>query len=192
MPERLDRIHFDVGGRQVEMPWSVGQELKTRALKSPSTQSIAAKMDAVGGSRPVDVLETGEMLALIELLEHWTRNADDTLPESVGELRGAVRDAVHNRRRGSSRPGRVHVDVAGEIVEINLHERDVLLEELAFIEGTKTIRERFEAVGASRAVELDAEQRARLLTALEWGEDRLQPEGLTRLHAALSAADPGP
>ena len=101
MPERLDRIHFDVGGRQVEMPWRVGQELKTRALKSPSTQSIAAKMDAVGASRPVEVLDTGEMLALIELLEHWTRNADEALPESVRELRGAVRDAVHNRRRGA-------------------------------------------------------------------------------------------
>jgi hypothetical protein len=101
MPERPDRIHFDVGGRQVEMPWSVGQELKTRALKSTSTQSIAAKMDAVGASKPVDVLDTGEMLALIELLEHWTRNADDALPESVRELRGAVRDAVHNRRRGA-------------------------------------------------------------------------------------------
>ena len=100
MPERLDRIHFDVGGRQVEMPWSVGQELKTRALKSPSTQSIAAKMDAVGASRPVEVLDD-EMLALIELLEHWTRNADEALPESVRELRGAVRDAVHNRRRGA-------------------------------------------------------------------------------------------
>ena len=101
MPERLDRIHFDVGGRRVEMPLSVGQELKTRALKSPSTQSVAAKMDAVGASRPVEVLDTGEMLALIELLEHWTRNANEALPESVRELRGAVRDAVHNRRRGA-------------------------------------------------------------------------------------------
>jgi len=85
----------------------------------------------------------------------------------------------------------VRVDVAGEIVEITWHERDVLLEELAFIEGTMAIRERFEAVSASRPVELDAEQRARLRTALEWGEDRLQPEGLTRLYAALvrAAAD---
>jgi hypothetical protein len=101
MPQRLDRIHFDVGGRQVEMPWSVGQELKVRALKAPSTQSIAAKMETVGASRPVEVLDTGEMLALIELLEHWTRSAGDALPESVRELRGAVRDALHNRRRGT-------------------------------------------------------------------------------------------
>jgi hypothetical protein len=41
------------------------------------------------------------MLALVELLEHWTRNADDALPESVRELRGAVRDALHNHRRGA-------------------------------------------------------------------------------------------
>ena len=101
MPERPDRIHFDVGSREIEMPWSVGQELNTRALKAPSTQSIAAKMDAVGASGPIEIVDAGEMLALIELLEHWTRNADDALPESVRELRGAVRDALHNRRRGA-------------------------------------------------------------------------------------------
>jgi hypothetical protein len=85
---------------------------------------------------------------------------------------------------------RVYVDVAGVIVEITWHERDVLLEELAFAEGTKPIRERFEAVGASRPVELDAEQRARLRAALDdWGEDRLQPEGIARLHAALVRAE---
>lgn len=89
-----------------------------------------------------------------------------------------------------SRPGRVRVDVAGEIVEISWHERDVLLEELAFAEGTKPIRERFEAVGASQPVELDAEQRVRLRTALdEWGSDRLQQEGIARLHAALRRAE---
>jgi hypothetical protein len=101
VPEQLDRIRFAVGGRLVEMPWSVGEELKTRALKAASTRSVAAKMEAVGASRPVEVLATGEMLALIELLEHWTRNADEALPESVRELRGAVRDALHNRRRGA-------------------------------------------------------------------------------------------
>ena len=83
------------------MPWGVGEELKARALKAPLTQSIAAKMDAVGTSRPIEVLNTGEMLALIELLEHWTRNADEALPDSVRELRGALRDALHNRRRGT-------------------------------------------------------------------------------------------
>ena len=101
MPDRLDRIHFDVGGRQVEMPREVGEELKARALKAPSTQSIAAKLVGAGVSGPVEVLDAGEMLALIELLEHWTRNAGDALPESVRELRGAARDALHNRRRGA-------------------------------------------------------------------------------------------
>jgi len=89
---------------------------------------------------------------------------------------------------------RVHVNVAGEIVEITWDDRDVLLEELAFAEGTKPIRERFEAVGASQPVALDAEQRARLRAALDdWGEDRLQPDGIARLHEALKrAADPEP
>jgi hypothetical protein len=100
VPERLDRIRFDIGGRQVEMPWSVGQDLKTRALKGSSTQSIAAKMDAAGAGRPVEIVDAGELLALIELLEHWTRNAEDALPESVHEVRGAARNALHNRQRG--------------------------------------------------------------------------------------------
>jgi len=100
VPERLDRIHFDVGGRQVEMPWTVGVELKARAMRASSTQTIAAKMEAVGASRPIEVVDAGEMLALIELLEHWTRGAT-AVPESVRELRGAVRDALHNRRRGA-------------------------------------------------------------------------------------------
>jgi hypothetical protein len=80
------------------MPWSVGEDLKMRALKAPSTQSIAAKMTAVGAGRPIEVVDAGELLALIELLEHWTRNVDDALPESVRELRGAARNALHNRR----------------------------------------------------------------------------------------------
>jgi hypothetical protein len=98
VPERPDRIHFDVGGRQVEMPWNVGVELKSRALKASSTQTIAAKMEAAGASGPIEVVDAGEMLAFIELLEHWTRGAAE-VPESVRELRGALRDALHNRRR---------------------------------------------------------------------------------------------
>jgi hypothetical protein len=90
----------------------------------------------------------------------------------------------------TGRLDRVQVDVAGEIITISWHERDVLLEELAVVEGAKSIRERFAAVGASRLVELDAEQRARLRKGLDdWGEDRLQPEGIARLHAALNRGE---
>jgi hypothetical protein len=88
---------------------------------------------------------------------------------------------------------RVHVDVAGEIVQISWDERDVLLEELAWAADTKPIRVKFEAVGSSRPVELDAEQRSRLRTALDdWGSDRLQPEGIAHLHEALVRAKPEP
>jgi hypothetical protein len=93
----------------------------------------------------------------------------------------------------ASRLDQVHVDAAGEIVVISWHERDVLLEELAWVAETKTIRVKFEAVVASRPVELDDDERARLRTALDdWGEDRLQPEGIARLHAALVRADSEP
>jgi hypothetical protein len=99
VPEPLDRVHFDVSGRQIEMPWDVGEELNARALKSPSTQSIATKMMAVGTTgKPIEIVDAGEMLALIELVEHWTRSAGDNAPESVREFRGALRDALFNRR----------------------------------------------------------------------------------------------
>jgi hypothetical protein len=92
----------------------------------------------------------------------------------------------------SSRLDRVRVDVAGEIVEISWHERDMLLQELSFVAGSKTIREKFEAVGASRPVELDEMERPHLRAALEdWERDIVQPGGIERLHAALERDDQG-
>jgi len=49
----------------------------------------------------------------------------------------------------AGRLDRVRIDVAGEIVEISSGDRDVLLEELAWAAGTKEVRVKFEAVGAS-------------------------------------------
>jgi hypothetical protein len=91
----------------------------------------------------------------------------------------------------AGRLDRVRIDVAGEIVEISSGDRDVLLEELAWAAGTKEIRVKFEAVGASGQVQLDVEDRARLRQALdEWGGDHLQPDGIARLHSALVRAEP--
>jgi hypothetical protein len=88
----------------------------------------------------------------------------------------------------AGRLDRVRIDVAGEVVEISSGDRDVLLEELAWAAGTKEIRIKFEAVGASAPVDLDADDRERLRKALDdWGSDRLQPDGIARLHSALRA-----
>ena len=87
----------------------------------------------------------------------------------------------------SARLDLVRVDVDGEVISISWNERDHLLQELAFAAGTGPIRRRFEAIGASRSVELDVEQRALLRAALDaWEDDRIpQPEGIERLHSAL-------
>lgn len=89
----------------------------------------------------------------------------------------------------ASRFDRVQVDVAGEIVEISLHDRDTLLTELCFVAGCESIREKFEAAGEHRPVELDGEQRSRLRAALE--VYAMRPDGIARLLAALVRADPG-
>jgi hypothetical protein len=80
---------------------------------------------------------------------------------------------------------RVHVATRHAVVEITRHERDTLLEELAFAPGMKAVREKFEAVGASSPVELDDEEQTVLRSALDGWADSLQPEGIARLHAAL-------
>jgi hypothetical protein len=91
----------------------------------------------------------------------------------------------------AGRLDRAQVDVSGEIIEISWGERDALLEKLETIAGCDTIVEKFDAVGASRPVHLDDEQRSRLRVALEhWGVSVL-PDGLARLLIALVRADPG-
>jgi hypothetical protein len=86
---------------------------------------------------------------------------------------------------------RVHVDVAGEIIELTWNERDMLLHKLLTVAGCETVIARFQAVGARRPVGLDDDQRSRLRVTLElWGVSVL-PDGLARLLIALVRADPG-
>jgi len=90
-----------------------------------------------------------------------------------------------------SRPDRELVDVAGEIVEISRRDRDALLQELAVTAGHRAIREKFEAAGEHRPVELDREDISELRATLElWERDGLPPDGIAPLLAALVRADP--
>src|ERR1019366_2083479 len=92
----------------------------------------------------------------------------------------------------ASRLDRVQVDVAGEIVEISWGERDTLLERITVVAGSETIVGKFEAVGASRPVELDDGERARLRTALRLWEAVAftgLSDGMARLLAAVVRAD---
>ena len=89
----------------------------------------------------------------------------------------------------TSRLDQVYVNVAGTLIEIAWAERDWLLEKIRVVAGFETIVRKFEAVGASRPVELDFDDRARLRAPLEfWGE---LPDGLARLLDALVQAAPG-
>jgi hypothetical protein len=88
-----------------------------------------------------------------------------------------------------SRLDQVHVDVAGNVVEIAWVEREWLLRKIETVAGFETIVAQFIAVGASRLVELDFEERARLRAALEVWERELI-DGLVRLLDALVQAAP--
>jgi hypothetical protein len=92
---------------------------------------------------------------------------------------------------GASRLSLVHVEVAGNLLEITWDERTALLDKLSDDAGSATIIERFWAGGASLPVVLDDVQRSRLRLTLElWGVTAL-PDGLARLLVALVQADPG-
>jgi hypothetical protein len=91
----------------------------------------------------------------------------------------------------ASRLDRVQVNVTGDVVEISWDERDALLARLRTVAGCERIVQRFEAVGASRPVQLNEEQRSRLRVTLElWGVSVI-PDGLDQLLIALVRADPG-
>jgi hypothetical protein len=89
----------------------------------------------------------------------------------------------------ATRLNRVLIRLPDEIVEITSDERDGLLEQLVFVAGSKTIREKLE-VGANRPVALDREQRTRLQAALRHlDNDVWLPDGIGRLLEALERAD---
>jgi hypothetical protein len=93
----------------------------------------------------------------------------------------------------ASRLDRVRVQVDGDIIEISWAERDALLNHLAYVAGSQSVRGRFEAVGASgsRAVDLTPDDRWRLRVALDdWDRDMLKSDGISRLRDALVRADP--
>ena len=94
-------------------------------------------------------------------------------------------------RREASTLHRVQVDVAGKIVEITWDECDALLNKLRTVAGCEKVVQRFEAVGASRPVELNDDRRSRLRVALVvWESGSVLPDGLARLLVALVQADP--
>jgi hypothetical protein len=91
----------------------------------------------------------------------------------------------------SGRADRVPVDVDGEIVEISWDERAALLNQLAYVAGSQTVRDRFATVGPNRPVDLTPDDRWRLRIALEdWDRGMLKSDGISHLRDALVRADP--
>ncbi len=89
---------------------------------------------------------------------------------------------------------RVTVNVPDGDVTIGRATREVLMGILAQNEGAAVIRARFEAVGASRLVELTRGERVALRNLLgEWlldDEDRPEEQGLTDLYIAVNRGEP--
>jgi hypothetical protein len=88
-----------------------------------------------------------------------------------------------------TRVDRVQIGVSGNVIEITWTERDWLLTRILGVLGFGSITDKFKVSGATRVVELDPDERARLRGALEVWERDLT-EGLAKLLAALALAAP--
>ena len=104
---------------------------------------------------------------------------------------GVMRDTgIGSLSVEEGRLDQVRINVQWEIVEITSAERDWLLNKIGVVSGFESIVAKFEAVGASRPVELDFDERARLRAPLEFWEHQLT-DGLVRLLDALVRVAPG-
>jgi hypothetical protein len=95
---------------------------------------------------------------------------------------------------GSGGPDTVHVDVAGDLVEISWAEREELLERVRIVAGDKGIVSKFTAAGARGPVELGKDEIARLRMTLElWDAVALGdlPDGIAGLLTVVARAHRG-
>jgi len=89
-PLRIDRVRVRVGDEMVELSWAVAQELQARMLRSKATESLLARFQRAGTSRPVD-LDDADWGPLLVVVAQWGREVGrDKLPAGVGDLLGAL------------------------------------------------------------------------------------------------------
>jgi hypothetical protein len=86
---------------------------------------------------------------------------------------------------------RVAIATSREVIELSWASRDSLLHEIRNLgESAKPIRAAFEAVGASRPVELSRAEQSRLFSAIDLWADSVTvaalPPGIWRLRCALA------
>jgi hypothetical protein len=211
VPERLDRVHVQLARRRepFELPWDSRDKLLNEIRQRESAQPIVDAFENAGASRPV-TFTLEQKAQLFDLLEAWrigslsrncrpssgfsavpSRTISTTPPSKTRRRRRAARSRPRLPPVNASRLDRVQVSVAGQLVEITWDERDTLLRKLLTVAGSDAIIAKFEAVGASRPVELEDAERAHLRVTLElWGVSVL-PDGLARLLIALVRVDPG-
>ena len=174
MAERLDRAVIDPP-QELEIPREAWETLLDRLQAIQSTDGLVEKVRRVAAGRPVEL--TGEEEAILhKVLRDWEHEVGAAnLPNSVRELRNALRNFVLVYSQGG--------------VEIQWDSRNLLLDRLRTYPPAAGIVTAFEMPGASRPLRLTDEQMAVLRDVVaEWvaevGVSRLPP-GIVRLRGAL-------
>ena len=77
VPQRLDVVRFVVGDREIPVAWDLAVELRDRCMRAddPFAREVAARMRAVGATRPV-TLSREQLAALLAVLVRWEVEAE--------------------------------------------------------------------------------------------------------------------
>jgi hypothetical protein len=77
VPQPLAVVRFVVGDRELPVAWDLAVELRDRCIRAddPFAREVAARMRAVGATRPV-TLTRDQFAALLAVLERWEVEAE--------------------------------------------------------------------------------------------------------------------
>jgi hypothetical protein len=192
----VDRVLVAIAGEIVEISRRDRDTLLQELCLIPGCKAIREKFEAAGSHRWVE-LDGGQRSRLRTVVEVCGT-------ETACRPRGSNVCSPHSREwtqaawtcsgMGAGRLDRVHLDVAGELVELSWDERDELLERIRIVAEDEPIVAKLEAVGASGPVELDEGERAQLRMVLKlWEAVTVNdlPDGIAALRDALVAGPGG-
>jgi hypothetical protein len=94
VPERpIDRARVRTPSQMVTLSWDAAQQLVARMLAAyPTTHAIVDQFRAVGGSRPVEVLDANDRTFVLAVIDAWAKAVGECeSPHGIAGLGSALR-----------------------------------------------------------------------------------------------------
>ena len=176
VPVRFDRVDVALSRGSVILSWTARQALMRRLQHVQESVHIRASFSAGDEARSVQ-LRPGQCRALLRALDAWALDPDGyaLIPQELLDLRNALLRRLALRRvaaapsrtlpRMPERLDRVTIQLSRGPFTITWDQREELLQRATAL-GHRELRQRFDAVGASRPVELTSADREVMVEVL--------------------------